>query len=124
MAKGALFYLPRYIDSSAAIIFRELDHEDCLRGLSRDAFVGRSRLLPGRGRTPCTRSARATGGRSGPSSRSSPAAPGLQLAWQHSDAARNIEASAAIMRGDPGTDAEDARRARHGRHLTTRDQPF
>ena len=26
---------------------------------------------------------------------------GFTLAWQHLDAARNIEASAAIMRGDP-----------------------
>ena len=41
MAKGAMFCLPQYIDSSAAIIFRELHGEDCLRGLSRDAFVGR-----------------------------------------------------------------------------------
>jgi cell filamentation protein, protein adenylyltransferase len=41
MAKGAMFCLPQSIDSSAAIIFRELHDEDCLRGLSRDAFVGR-----------------------------------------------------------------------------------
>lgn len=41
MAKGAMFCLPQYMDSSAAIIFRELHDEDCLRGLSRDAFVGR-----------------------------------------------------------------------------------
>ena len=41
MAKGAMFCLPQYIDSSAAIIFRELHDEDCLRGLSRDTFVGR-----------------------------------------------------------------------------------
>ena len=26
---------------------------------------------------------------------------GFTLAWQHLDAARNVEASAAIMRGDP-----------------------
>ena len=32
MAKGAMFCLPQYIDSSAAIIFRELHDEDCLRG--------------------------------------------------------------------------------------------
>ena len=41
IAKGAMFCLPQYIDSSAAIIFRELHDEDCLRDLSRDAFVGR-----------------------------------------------------------------------------------
>ncbi len=27
---------------------------------------------------------------------------GFTLAWQHLDAARNVEASVAIMRGDPG----------------------
>ncbi len=41
IAKGAVFCLPQYIASPAAIIFRELHDEDCLRGLSRDAFVGR-----------------------------------------------------------------------------------
>jgi cell filamentation protein len=41
MAKGAMFCLPQDIDSAAAVIFRELDDEDCLRGLSREAFVGR-----------------------------------------------------------------------------------
>ena len=40
IAKGAMFCLPQYIDSSAAIIFRELHDEDCLRGLSREAFAG------------------------------------------------------------------------------------
>jgi hypothetical protein len=37
--KGAMFCLPRYIDSSAAIIFHELKDEDCLRRLSRDALL-------------------------------------------------------------------------------------
>jgi cell filamentation protein len=41
IAKGPMFCLPQYIDSSAAIVFRELHGEDCLRGLRRDAFVGR-----------------------------------------------------------------------------------
>jgi cell filamentation protein, protein adenylyltransferase len=41
IAKGAMFCLPQYIDSSAAVIFGELHDEDCLRGLRRDAFVGR-----------------------------------------------------------------------------------
>ena len=41
IAKGAVLCLPQYIDSSAAVIFRELHDEDCLRGLRRDAFVGR-----------------------------------------------------------------------------------
>ena len=100
IAKGAMFCLPQYIDSSAAIIFRELHDEDCLRGLSRDAFVGRlahylgevNALHPfrdGNGRTQrafFAQLARSTG---------------FTLAWQHLDAARNVEASAAIMRGDP-----------------------
>ena len=41
IAKGAMFCLPQYIDSSAAVIFRELHDEDCLRGLDRGMFVGR-----------------------------------------------------------------------------------
>jgi cell filamentation protein len=36
-----MFCLPQYIDSSAAVIFRQLHGEHCLRGLRRDAFVGR-----------------------------------------------------------------------------------
>jgi hypothetical protein len=68
-------FFPQYIDSSAAIIFRELHNEDCLRGLSRDAFAGRldyylgevNALHPFR---------EGNGRRSGPSSRSSRAAPG------------------------------------------------
>jgi hypothetical protein len=35
---------------------------------------------------------------------------GFVLDWQHLDADRNIAASAAIMHGDPGPDADDARR--------------
>ena len=100
IAKGAMFCLPQYIDSSAAVIFRELHDEDCLRGLHRSAFVGRlayylgevNALHPfreGSGRAqrvffwPLARTARFT------------------LGWQHLDPARNVEASAAIMRGDP-----------------------
>jgi hypothetical protein len=41
IAKGAMFCLPQYIDSSAAIIFGELHAEDCLRGLRHDRFAGR-----------------------------------------------------------------------------------
>jgi cell filamentation protein, protein adenylyltransferase len=67
IAKGAVFCLPQYIDSSAAIIFRELHDEECLRGL-RDA--------------------------------------GFMLAWQHLDPVRNVEAAAAIMRGDQGPMSE------------------
>ncbi len=41
IAKSAMFCLPQYIESSAAVIFRELRDEDCLRGLDRGIFVGR-----------------------------------------------------------------------------------
>jgi cell filamentation protein len=89
IAKSAMFCLPQYIDSSAAVIFRELHDEDCLRGLHHDALAGRlayylgevSALHPFSGQL-----ARDTG---------------FTLAWQHLDPVRNVEASAAIMRGDP-----------------------
>ena len=54
IAKGAMFCLPQYIDSSAAVIFGELHDEDCLRGLRRDAFVGR----PALGSIDCFRSSK------------------------------------------------------------------
>jgi cell filamentation protein len=41
IAKGAMFCLPQYVDSSASVIFRGLHDEDCLRGLHHDVFVGR-----------------------------------------------------------------------------------
>ncbi len=41
IAKGAMFCLPQYVESSAAVVFRELHDEDCLRGLRHDMFVGR-----------------------------------------------------------------------------------
>lgn len=31
ITRGAMFRLPQYMDSSAAVIFRELYDEDCLR---------------------------------------------------------------------------------------------
>src|SRR6266568_1042071 len=100
IAKGAMFCLPQYIDSSAAVIFRELRDEGFLRGLPRDVFVGRlayylrevNALHPfreGNGRAQ-----RAFFGQLARDAR-------FTLAWQHLDAARNVEASAAIMRGDP-----------------------
>ncbi len=42
IAKVAVFCLPRYVESAAAVIFRELHDEDCLRGLRHDMFVARS----------------------------------------------------------------------------------
>jgi cell filamentation protein len=100
IAKSAMFCLPQYIDSSAAIIFRELHDEDCLRGLHRDAFVGR--LAYYLGEVNALHPFREGNGRAqraffGQLARDA----GFTLAWQHLDAARNVEASAAIMRGDP-----------------------
>jgi cell filamentation protein, protein adenylyltransferase len=101
IAKGALFCLPRHIESSAAIVFRELREEGFLRGLDRGVFVGRlsyylgevNALHPfrdGNGRTQ-----RALFGQLARDA-------GSTLAWQNLDAAGNVTASAAIMCGDPG----------------------
>ena len=100
IAKGAVFCLPQYIDSSATIIFRELHDEDCLRGLRRDAFVGR--LAYYLGEVNALHPFREGNGRAqraffGQLARDA----GFTLAWQHLDPVRNVEASAAIMRGDP-----------------------
>ena len=100
IAKGAMFCLPQYIDSSAAVIFGELHDEDCLRGLRRDAFVGR--LAHYLGEVNALHPFREGNGRTqrafiGQLARDA----GFTLAWQHLDPARNVEASAAIMRGDP-----------------------
>ena len=100
IAKGAMFCLPQYIDSSAAVIFGELRDEDCLRGLRRDAFVGR--LAHYLGEVNALHPFREGNGRAqraffGQLARDA----GFTLAWQHLDPARNVKASAAIMRGDP-----------------------
>ena len=100
IAKGAMFCLPQYIDSAAAVIFGELHDEDCLRGLRRDAFVGR--LAHYLGEVNALHPFREGNGRAqraffGQLARDA----GFTLAWQHLDPARNVEASAAIMRGDP-----------------------
>ena len=100
IAKGAMFCLPQYIDSSAAVIFGELHDEDCLRGLRRDAFVGR--LAHYLGEVNALHPFREGNGRAqraffGQLARGA----GFTLAWQHLDPARNVKASAAIMRGDP-----------------------
>jgi len=100
IAKGAVFCLPQYIDSSATAIFRELHDEDCLRGLRRDAFVGR--LAYYLGEVNALHPFREGNGRAqraffGQLARNA----GFTLAWQHLDPVRNVDASAAIMRGDP-----------------------
>ena len=100
IAKGAMFCLLQYIDSAAAVIFGELHDEDCLRGLRRDVFVGR--LAHYLGEVNALHPFREGNGRTqraliGQLARDA----GFTLAWQHLDPARNVEASAAIMRGDP-----------------------
>jgi cell filamentation protein len=100
IAKGAVFCLPQYIDSSATAIFRELHDEDCLRGLRRGAFVGR--LAYYLGEVNALHPFREGNGRAqraffGQLARDA----GFTLAWQHLDPVRNVDASAAIMRGDP-----------------------
>lgn len=100
IAKGAIFCLPQYIDSSAAVIFGELHDEDCLRGLRRDAFVGR--LAHYLGEVNALHPFREGNGRAQRAFFGQLACDaGFTLAWQHLDPARNVEASAAIMRGDP-----------------------
>ena len=99
IARGAVFCLPQYIDSSAAVIFGELHDEDYLRGLRRDAFGGR--LAHYLGEVNALHPFREGNGRAqraffGQLARDA----GFTLAWQHLDPARNVEASAAIMRGD------------------------
>ena len=49
IAKSAMFCLPQYIESSAAVIFRELRDEDCLRGLDPWRLRPEAGLLPRRG---------------------------------------------------------------------------
>jgi cell filamentation protein len=100
IAKGAMFCLPQDIDSSAAVIFGELHDEDCLRGLLRDAFI--RRLAHYLGEVNALHPFREGNGRAqraffGQLARNA----GFTLAWQHLDPVRNVEASAAIMRGDP-----------------------
>ncbi len=101
IAKGAVFCLPQYVESSAAVIFRELHDEDCLRGLRHDMFVGR--LAYYLGEVNALHPFREGNGRAQRAFFAQLARDaGFTLACQHLDAARNVEASVAIMRGDPG----------------------
>ena len=100
IAKDAMFCLPQYIESSSTVIFRELRGEEFLRGPGRDAFT--RRLACFRGEVNALHPFRDGNGRAqraffGQLARDA----GYTLAWQHLDAARNVAASAAIMRGDP-----------------------
>ncbi len=100
IAKGATFCLPQYIESSSTVIFRELRAEEFLRGLGRDAFT--RRLAYFLGEVNALHPFREGNGRTqraffGQLARDA----GYTLAWQQLDAARNVAASAATMRGDP-----------------------
>ena len=99
VAKKATFCLPQYIESSAAVIFGKLRDERFLRGLGRDAFI--RRLAYYLGEVNALHPFREGNGRAQRAFFEQLARDvGFTLSWQHLDAARNIEASAAIMRGD------------------------
>lgn len=99
IAKGTTFCLPQYIESTAGAMFGELGDENFLRGLTRDAFI--ERLAYYLGEVNALHPFREGNGRTqraffGQLARDA----GFALGWQHLDAARNIEASVASMRGD------------------------
>ncbi len=99
IAKGSLFCLPRYIESSPADIFRALRGENLLRGLERRPFIDRLTFYLGEVnavhpfREGNERTQRAFFEQLAREA-------GFTLNWQHLDAARNIKASASIMHGD------------------------
>jgi cell filamentation protein len=99
IAKGSVFCLPRYIETSAAEIFGQLRRESFLQGLAREEFLDRltfylgevNALHPfheGNGRAQRAFIEQLAGDA------------GYTLNWQHLDANRNVTASAAIMHGD------------------------
>lgn len=99
IGKGNLFCLPQYIETSAAGIFRALRGEDFLRGMERSPFI--DRLTYYLGEVNAVHPFREGNGRTQRAFFEQLARDaGFTLNWQHLDAARNIDASAAIMRGD------------------------
>jgi cell filamentation protein len=99
IAKGSPFCLPQYIESSSAEIFRVLRGENSLRGLARGPFI--DRLTFYLGEVNAIHPFREGNGRTQRAFFEQLARDaGFTLNWQHLDAARNIEASAAIMHGD------------------------
>jgi cell filamentation protein len=99
IAKGSPFCLPQYIESASADIFRTLRGENFLRGLERGSFL--DRLTFYLGEVNAVHPFREGNGRAQRAFFEQLARDaGFVLSWQHLDAARNIEASAAIMRGD------------------------
>jgi cell filamentation protein len=99
ISKGSLFCLPRYIEPSAAEIFRQLSDENFLQSLERDVFL--DRLTYYLGEVNAIHPFREGNGRTQRAFFEQLADDaGFTLAWRHLDAARNIAASVAIMRGD------------------------
>jgi cell filamentation protein len=99
IAKGSPFCLPQYIESSSADIFRALRGENFLQGLERGPFL--DRLTFYLGEINAVHPFREGNGRAQRAFFEQLARDaGFTLNWQHLDAARNIEASAAIMHGD------------------------
>ncbi|HXP18733.1 MAG TPA: Fic family protein [Streptosporangiaceae bacterium] len=99
IARGNLFCLPQYIESSSADIFRALGGENFLRGLERRPFI--DRLTYYLGEVNAVHPFREGNGRTQRAFFEQLARDvGFTVNWQHLDAARNVEASAAIMRGD------------------------
>ncbi len=101
IAKGSMFCLPQFIEPAAAEIFRQLRQEELLRGLARDAFI--DRLSYYLGEVNAVHAFREGNGRTQRAFFELLAADaGYTLDWQRLDAERNVLASDAIMRGDPG----------------------
>jgi cell filamentation protein, protein adenylyltransferase len=99
IAKGNLFCLPQYIQPAAADIFATLRAENFLRGLERRPFI--ERLAHFLGEVNAVHPFREGNGRAQRAFFEQLAlGAGFAIGWQHLDAARNVEASAAIMRGD------------------------
>jgi cell filamentation protein len=100
ISKQSMFCLPRYIQSSAAEIFRALHGENLLRSLKRDAFI--DRLAHYLGEINALHPFRDGNGRAQRALAEQLASDaGSGVDWQGLDAERNIAASAAIMHGDP-----------------------
>jgi cell filamentation protein len=101
ISKGSLFCLPQYIETSAVDIFHGLRGENFLRDLDREPFVARLAYYLGE-----VNAVHPFGEGNGRTQRAFfeqlARDAGFTLAWQHLDAVRNIEASAAIMRGNAG----------------------
>jgi cell filamentation protein len=101
IAKGSMFCLPQFIEPAAAEIFRQLRQEKFLQGLARDVFIDRMTYYLGE--VNAVHPFREGNGRTQRAFFEQLAADaGYTLIWQRLDAERNVMASDAIMRGDPG----------------------